>query len=265
MNAALGHTGVLLGLAAAVVGIVVMAIGLAKGRDTVIRNAQIYAPVILLGGLVATAAMEHALVTHDFSLVYVADNNSTSTPLLYSITGMWSALEGSILLWGVILGGYATAMVWRFRKRGSDRLVAWATLVVYVVAAFFFMLMLGPADPFRRVAGAVVTNGNGPNVALAGQPAGGLPPAHAVPGIRRVHPPLRLRRGLAHHRAARRGLAERDPAVDPVRLGVPHRRHPARDVVVLPGAGLGRLLGMGPGRERRRSCRGCAAPPTSIR
>ena len=147
-----------------------MVVGLARGKDGVIRNAQMYAPAILLGGLIATAAMEHALVTHDFSLVYVADNNSTSTPLLYSITGMWSALEGSILLWGVILGGYATAMVWRFRKRGADRLVAWATLVVYVVAAFFFMLMLGPADPFRRVVGAVVTNGNGPNVLLQDNP-----------------------------------------------------------------------------------------------
>ncbi|HEX3565008.1 MAG TPA: heme lyase CcmF/NrfE family subunit [Acidimicrobiales bacterium] len=170
MNSTLGHTGVLLGLAAAVVGVVVMVFGLARGKDGVIRNAQIYAPAILLGGLIATAAMEHALVTHDFSLVYVADNNSTSTPLLYSITGMWSALEGSILLWWVILGGYATAMVWRFRKRGADRLVAWATLVVYVVAAFFFMLMLGPADPFRRVVGAVVTNGNGPNVLLQDNP-----------------------------------------------------------------------------------------------
>jgi cytochrome c-type biogenesis protein CcmF len=170
VNSALGHTGVLLGLAAAVVGIVVMAVGLARGKDAVVRNAQIYAPVILLGGLIATAAMEHALITHDFSLVYVADNNSRSTPLLYSITGMWSALEGSILLWGVILGGYATAMVWRFRKRGADRLVAWATLVVYVTAAFFFMLMLGPADPFRRVVGAVVTNGNGPNVLLQDNP-----------------------------------------------------------------------------------------------
>jgi cytochrome c-type biogenesis protein CcmF len=170
VNSTLGHTGVLLGLAAAVVGVVVMAVGLVRGKDGVIRNAQIYAPAILLGGLIATAAMEHALVTHDFSLVYVADNNSTSTPLLYSITGMWSALEGSILLWGVILGGYATAMVWRFRKRGADRLVAWATLVVYVVAAFFFMLMLGPADPFRRVVGAVVTNGNGPNVLLQDNP-----------------------------------------------------------------------------------------------
>ena len=126
----------------------VLAVGLARGRQSTMRSGQVYAPIVLLGGLIAVVAMEHALLTHDFSLAYVADNNSRATPWLYSITGLWSALAGSILLWGVVLGGYATAMVWRFRRRSGDELVAWATLVVYVVAAFFFGLMLGPADPF---------------------------------------------------------------------------------------------------------------------
>jgi cytochrome c-type biogenesis protein CcmF len=170
VNGTLGHTGVLLGLVAAVAGIAVVVVGLVRGRAATLRNAQLYAPLILLGGVVAVAAMEHALVTHDFSLTYVADNNSRATPLLYSITGLWSALAGSILLWAVLLGGYATAMVWRFRRRAGDPLVAWATLVVYGVAAFFFALMLGPADPFHHVAGAVPTSGLGPNVLLQDNP-----------------------------------------------------------------------------------------------
>jgi cytochrome c-type biogenesis protein CcmF len=170
VNEALGHTGVLLGFAAAVVGIVVLAVGLARGRGSTMRSGQIYAPIVLLGGLIGVVAMEHALLTHDFSIAYVAENNSRQTPWLYSITGLWSALAGSILLWGVVLGGYATAMVWRFRHRSDDQLVAWATLVVYVVAAFFFALMLGPADPFQHVAGAIPTNGPGPNSLLQNNP-----------------------------------------------------------------------------------------------
>jgi cytochrome c-type biogenesis protein CcmF len=170
VNGALGHTGVLLGFAAAVIGIAVVTVGLVRGRATTLRSAPLYAPVLLLGGLLAVAAMEHALVTHDFSLTYVADNNSRTTPLLYSITGLWSALAGSILLWGFVLGGYATAMAWRFRRRAADPIVAWATLVVYAVAAFFFGLMLGPADPFAHVAGAIPANGLGPNVLLQDNP-----------------------------------------------------------------------------------------------
>jgi cytochrome c-type biogenesis protein CcmF len=170
VNGAFGHTGVLLGFCAAVVGIVVLGTGLARHRDATLRRAQVYAPLILIGGVVAVVAMEHALLTHDFSLTYVADNNSRATPALYSVTGLWSALAGSILLWAVVLGGYATAMVWRFRRRASDPLVGWATLVVYAVAAFFFGLMLGPADPFGHVAGVVPHNGLGPNSLLQDNP-----------------------------------------------------------------------------------------------
>ncbi len=178
MNAALGHTGVLLGFVAAVAGIVVIAAGLARGRVSTVRRGQVYAPVVLLGGILAVAAMEHALIVHDFSIAFVAANNSTYTPLLYTVTGLWSALAGSILLWAFILAAYATAMVWRFRRRAGDPLVAWATMVVYVVTAFFFGLMLGPADPFRRVAGAVPKTGVGPNVLLQDNP------------LNAFHPPL---------------------------------------------------------------------------
>jgi cytochrome c-type biogenesis protein CcmF len=170
VNGVLGHIGVLLGFVAAVVGIAVLGTGLAKGRTSTKRSGQIYAPVILLGGVLALVAMEHALLTHDFSLSYVAQNNSRDTPVLYSITGLWSALAGSILLWGLVLGGYATAMVWRFRRRSGEDLVAWATLVVYVVAAFFFGLMLGPSDPFQHVVGRIPLNGPGPNSLLQNNP-----------------------------------------------------------------------------------------------
>jgi cytochrome c-type biogenesis protein CcmF len=178
VNAAFGDTGVLLGFAAAVVGVLVLAVGLAKGRESTIRAGQLYAPVVLLGGLVAAVAMEHALITHDFSVAFVADNNSRETPLLYSICGLWSALSGSILLWGLILGGYSTAMVWRFRRRAAEPLVAWATMVVYVVAAFFFGLMLHVTNPFEHVVGKVPVDGAGPNSLLQDNP------------LQAIHPPL---------------------------------------------------------------------------
>ena len=170
MNAALGHAGVLLSLVASLVGVAVIGYGLARGRADTARAGRMYAGLVLLGAVVGTVAMERALVTHDFSLAFVAANNSRSTPLLYSITGMWSALAGSILLWGLILAGYIAAMVWRFRRQAADPLVAWATLVTFAVAAFFFALMAGPADPFRTVAGPVPANGLGPNVLLQDNP-----------------------------------------------------------------------------------------------
>jgi cytochrome c-type biogenesis protein CcmF len=170
VNGTFGHIGVLIGFAGAVVGVVVLAVGLRRNRVSTLRSGMVYAPVMLFGAVIAVVAMEHALLTHDFSLSYVAANNSRQTPALYSITGLWSALAGSILLWGLVLAGYATAMVWRFRHRAGGHRVGRAPQVVYVVAAFFFGLMLGPSDPFQRVVGAIPTNGPGPNSLLQDNP-----------------------------------------------------------------------------------------------
>jgi len=170
VNAALGHTGVLLALAACLTGAGVLVYGLLRGRPATVRSGRVYAWIALGGALLATFAMQRALLTHDFSIAFVAANNSRSTPLLYTITGMWSALAGSILLWGLILTGYIASMVWRFRRRSEDPLVGWATLVTYLIAAFFFGLMAGPSDPFRTVVGLAPANGLGPNVLLQDNP-----------------------------------------------------------------------------------------------
>ena len=139
-------------------------------------DARLLAPVMLVGALVAVGAMEHALLTHNFTLVFVAQNNSTVTPLLYSVTGMWSALAGSILLWGFILSVVSSVFVWRYRTQAQDSVIRYATLVLYIVSAFFFGLMLGPANPFVTQPGA--TQGLGPNSLLQDNP------------LVAIHPPL---------------------------------------------------------------------------
>ncbi|MGH9292442.1 MAG: heme lyase CcmF/NrfE family subunit, partial [Acidimicrobiales bacterium] len=170
MNAVLGQVGVALGLVSAVAGVVAILGGLLFGRSSWQRAAPKAALGVLAGALLATGAMEHALVTHDFSLAYVADNNSLETPLLYSVTGMWAALQGSILLWALVLSGYLVAVARRFRSRMSDPLVAVAMAVALGVTIFFFGLMAGPANPFVTVSGAVPHDGLGPNALLQDNP-----------------------------------------------------------------------------------------------
>jgi cytochrome c-type biogenesis protein CcmF len=166
MNAILGQVGVALGLVSASLGVVLLLAGLLLRREPLLRAAPKAVIGVLAGALVATAAMEHALLTHDFSLAYVADNNSRQTPLLYSITGMWAALQGSILLWSLVLAGYLAVVARRFRHRVTDPLVAVALITALAVAVFFFGLMAGPANPFVTVAGRPPSNGLGPNALL---------------------------------------------------------------------------------------------------
>ena len=170
MNAAVGQSAVLLGLLACVMGGVTLAIGLRQNGPAILKAGRSYTWLILAAAIVAAAAMEHALLTNDFSLKYVADNHSRSTPTLFTIASMWAALEGSILLWTLVLAGYLGVMARRFRDRVGDPLVGWATLTGYAVATFFFGLMLGPANPFRTVSGSLPTDGPGPNPLLQNHP-----------------------------------------------------------------------------------------------
>ncbi|MDW3215668.1 MAG: heme lyase CcmF/NrfE family subunit [Ilumatobacteraceae bacterium] len=170
LRAFLGLAGLLLGLLASGIGIVLLAAGLRRRDRMLLLAGRRMVFWVLAGAIVAAGAMEWALISHDFELAYVASNGSRSTPLLYTVASMWGALEGSILLWALVLAGYLTAMVYRFRHRADDPLVAWATLVGLGVATFFFGLTLGPANPFRLVEGVVPSDGPGPNPLLQNHP-----------------------------------------------------------------------------------------------
>jgi len=170
VNGAIGRGAVLLGFLGAVFGLLTLLIGLLADRPVLRRSGRRYVVLVLAGAVVAALAMERALLTHDFSLQYVADNHSRSTPLLYTVSTLWAALEGSIILWALVLAGYLAAIAYRFRHRATDPLVGWALVTGLAVAAFFFGLMLGPADPFREVAGAIPADGPGPNPLLQNHP-----------------------------------------------------------------------------------------------
>ena len=165
MKAALGYAAIAIGGSASLVGVGALLAGLRMHDALLLRIGRRCVFVVFGAALAAVAVMEWALITHDFSLKYVAENNARGTPLLFSITGLWAALAGSILLWAVILGGYLAFVTHKFRRRSRDPLVVVATITGLVVALFFFALMLGPANPFTTLS-TVPVDGRGPNPLL---------------------------------------------------------------------------------------------------
>ena len=166
MNAALGTAGVVLGFAASFLGVVTLAVGLRQKRPRLLETGWSYSLLALLGALIAVVAMQRALITRDFSMGFVHDHGSSRTPPLFNVATMWSALEGSILLWVLILTGYTVHVARKFRARLTDPLVGMALLVMLVVGAFFFLLILGPANPFTTVSVLPGFDGPGPNPLL---------------------------------------------------------------------------------------------------
>ena len=101
-----------------------------------------------LGAIVSMTALELALLTDDFSLAYVANQHSTTTPFPFDFATAWAALEGSIVLWGLVLAGF-TWMTLRRYRRSPDPLGAGALAVMGGVSVFFFGLMLTVSNPFE--------------------------------------------------------------------------------------------------------------------
>ncbi|NNC75128.1 MAG: heme lyase CcmF/NrfE family subunit [Acidimicrobiia bacterium] len=140
----------LLAVWAAVVGSVWLSVaGVAVARDPDRGIDSLRTPVltIAIAAAVAMAALELGIVTHDFSLSYVADNSSTDTPLVFLLASGWAALEGSIVLWGLVLAVF-TWLVWRDAGAG-DGLAAGALAVLGVVSVFWFGVMGTIASPFE--------------------------------------------------------------------------------------------------------------------
>ena len=167
LNSAVGRAGLMLMLGASVFGALAVLYGIRKGDKKLLRQSPRYAWLALAGITLSVVMMQRALITRDFSMAYVQQVGSPDTPALYNFAAMWSALEGSILLWAFVLTGFTAAVAWRFRKRTDDVLVGWALIVMFVVTAFFAMVSFGPADPFSNgVAGFNPATAPGPNPLL---------------------------------------------------------------------------------------------------
>ena len=139
--------------------------GVRSNEPRVIRLVSRFASLAFLAALGAFAVMEYAMITRDFSLAYVQKVGSWSTPALYNFAAVWSALEGSILMWVLILSGYTLAVCFWMRKRLSESLAASAMAVMMIVMAFFFLVSFFPANPFALGAPGVL-DGPGPNPLL---------------------------------------------------------------------------------------------------
>ncbi len=106
---------------------------------------------MVLAATGSMAVLIAALLANDFTVTYVADHHSRHTPFPFNIATAWAALEGSIVLWGLVLAAFTYA-VWRKVTTGKEPPDAldWGALAgIAAVAVFFFGLMATVANPFE--------------------------------------------------------------------------------------------------------------------
>jgi len=149
--------------------------GARHGRRDWIDSGRrsVYALAAIL--TVAMAILEVAFIRNDFSYNTVANNSSTTTPVLYRTAALWSSQEGSLLLWVWLLSIWASVAIRTTRNRLRD-VVPYATSVLLGFGAFFTMLLVFYASPFAQTHPAPVDGA-------------GLDPLLRNPSML-IHPPM---------------------------------------------------------------------------
>lgn len=89
--------------------------------------------------ILAYAVLTYAFMSDDFSLAYVAQNSHATLPLMYKLTAVWGAHEGSILFWIVVLNAW-TLIFSLVKNQDADRYTL--TLAILGLINFCFLVFL---------------------------------------------------------------------------------------------------------------------------
>ncbi len=121
-------------------------------RDATLRGAGEGAAFgAFIAVALAFAALMHAFVTSDFSVMNVADNSHTDKPLLYKVAAVWGSHEGSMLLWCLALTGFGAAVA-AFGRSLPSGLKALVTGVQGSLGVLFVGYTAFASNPFVRLA-----------------------------------------------------------------------------------------------------------------
>ncbi|MGB0712868.1 MAG: heme lyase CcmF/NrfE family subunit [Gammaproteobacteria bacterium] len=146
----LGHFALILALFISILLSTVPIYGAARGIPGWIALARPAARVQFLLILFSYLALTWAFIQNDFSVAYVANNGNTATPLIYKISGVWGAHEGSLLLWVLTLSTWTVA-VSIFSRSVPEQVVARVLGVMGMIAVGFLLFTLLTSNPFDRM------------------------------------------------------------------------------------------------------------------
>ena len=150
MIAELGHFTLILALFVALVQATVPLIGVARNNSAYMAVAPMTAIGQLVCLAVSFAALIHAFVNSDFSVLNVVQNSHSLKPMLYKVSGAWGNHEGSLLLWVTILALFG-ALVAFFGRNLPPGLKARTLSVQAIITVGFLLFILFTSNPFDRV------------------------------------------------------------------------------------------------------------------
>ena len=216
------------------------AIAAAAGSARSRGLSRISSVVMAAGAAIPTAVLAKALWSLDLSLTYVADHARAGTSGFYRLSGLWGGASGSLLMFTAMVAAAVAVLVWTQPRPTARSAALWGSLSVAVLAG----AVLSTANPFRRLAIPAIEGA-------------GLQPILEHPAML-YHPPLLYLGQVStivpflvavaaplgpNERRALRGWLGLSLALLTAGLATGSNWGLRR-------AGMGRVLGLGPGGER---------------
>ena len=207
-----------------------------------------------IAGFIAVTAAAFALVwsvfTNDFSITYILEHSNRALP---GAVQVFRAVERA--------GGFAAAcgrgcwatygFVLRLTHKTDVKLYAYAGTILAGVQVFFLAVLNFAAPPFCAACrGAIPADGNGLNPLLQ-YPEMVIHPPMLYLGYVGFSVPFAFALGALMMRYPGEKWIKITRSLDHGDLAVSDLRHLPGHALGLRGAGLGRLLGLGPGGERQ--------------
>lgn len=98
----------------------------------------------------AFAILVVCFLVDDFSVRIVVENSNSQLPWFYKFSATWGNHEGSMLMWVLMLGGWATA-VSLFSGSLSQELKSAVLAVMGMISLAFLLFLLVTSNPFDRL------------------------------------------------------------------------------------------------------------------
>jgi cytochrome c-type biogenesis protein CcmF len=160
----LGQLSLILALCLACIQVAVPLVGAQQGNTRLMSVAKPVAWGQFLFVGLAFVILTSAFINDDFSVLYVAQHGNTQMPLLYKVSAVWGAHEGSLLLWVMLLAAWGAALT-LFTKRVPVEMMSRVIAVMGMISIGFLAFMIFTSNPFDRLY-PLVMEGQGLNALL---------------------------------------------------------------------------------------------------
>ena len=118
------------------------------------NSISLFVPkVFVLGSLTLIASFllfVYLAIIDDFSMAYIASHSNSNLPIFYKVSSIWSAHEGSLFLWVLIISLWGLFFL-IFKNHSTTTFYPQTIGIISLVVACFLLFLLFISSPFERI------------------------------------------------------------------------------------------------------------------